>query len=72
MSSSLPSYTKLGMASLLPKRNKLQYSNGHVFVDGIDSDVTENREKILTKSFQDSIAFKLDDLMQLKKRRCQR
>ncbi len=65
MAGSLPSYTKLAMASLLPN-NKLEYSNGRVFVDGIDSDGTENREKILTKSFPDSIAFKFDELMQLK------
>lgn len=65
MAGSLPSYTKLGMASLLP-HSKLEYSNGRVFVDGIDSDGTENREKILIKSFPDSIAFKFDELMQLK------
>jgi uncharacterized protein (TIGR02687 family) len=66
MAGSLPSYTKLGMASLLPN-SKLEYSNGRVFVDGIDSDGTENREKILTKRFPDSIAFKFDELMQLKR-----
>ncbi|MCL7413764.1 MAG: BREX-1 system phosphatase PglZ type A, partial [ANME-2 cluster archaeon] len=36
MASSLPSYTKLGMASLLPN-NRFEYRNNHIFVDGIDS-----------------------------------
>jgi hypothetical protein len=62
----LLSYTKLGMASLLPN-NKLEYRNGRIFVDGIDSDDIENREQILSKSFVDSVAFKFDELMQLKR-----
>ena len=65
MAASLPSYTKLGMASLLPN-TRLEYSNGRIFVDGIDSDGTENREQILSKSFADSMAFRFDELKELK------
>jgi uncharacterized protein (TIGR02687 family) len=65
MAGSLPSYTKLGMASLLP-HNKLEYRNGHFFVDGIDSDGTENRGQILLNGSLDSVAFKLSELMELK------
>ncbi len=65
MAGSLPSYTKLGMASLLPN-SRLEYSKGRVFVDGIDSEGTENREQILTKSFADSVAFRFDELKELK------
>ncbi|MBE0523973.1 MAG: BREX-1 system phosphatase PglZ type A [Methanosarcinales archaeon] len=65
MASSLPSYTKLGMASLLP-HNKLEYRNNHIFVDGIDSEGTENRGKILSNRVSDSNVFKFDDLKALK------
>ncbi len=65
MAGSLPSYTKLGMASLLPN-NKLEFRNNSIFVDGIDSNGTENREQILSKFYPDSVAFKLDELMELK------
>ncbi len=65
MAGSLPSYTKLGMASLLP-HNKLEYRNGHFFVDRIDSDGTENRGQILLNGSLDSVAFKLSELMELK------
>ncbi len=65
MACSLPSYTKLGMASLLPN-NKLEFRNNRIFVDGIDSEGTENREQILSKGYPDSVAFKFDELMELK------
>ncbi|KAF5427022.1 PglZ domain-containing protein, partial [Candidatus Methanomarinus sp.] len=65
MASSLPSYTKLGMASLLP-HNKLEYRNNHIFVDGIDSEGTENRGKILSDRVSDSNVFKFDELKALK------
>jgi uncharacterized protein (TIGR02687 family) len=66
MASSLPSYTKLGMASLLP-HNKLEYRNNHIFVDGIDSEGIENRGKILSNSVRDSNVFKFDELKALKR-----
>ncbi len=66
MASSLPSYTKLGMASLLP-HNKLEYRNNHIFVDGIDSEGTENRGKILSNRVSDSNVLKFDELKALKR-----
>ena len=62
MAGSLPSYTKLGMASLLPHK-RLEYRNKHLFVDGIDSGNTVNREKILLNGSPNSVAFKFRDLM---------
>jgi len=66
MASSLPSYTKLGMASLLPHK-KLEYRNNHIFVDGIDSEGTESRGKILSNCVSDSNVFKFDELVALKR-----
>jgi len=64
MTSSLPSYTKLGMASLLP-HEKLEYRNQSVFADGISTEGTENRGKILEKMTPDSIAVSYEDLMNI-------
>ena len=65
MAGSLPSYTKLGMASLLPHK-RLEYRNKHLFVDGIDSGNTVNREKILLNGSPGSVVFKFRDLMELR------
>lgn len=48
---SLPSYTQLGMASLLPNTN-IEFKEGSdtVFVDGISSAGTSNRTKILSQN----------------------
>ena len=64
MTSSLPSYTKLGMASLLP-HEKLEYRNLSIFADGISTEGTENRGKILEKMTPDSIAVSYEDLMNI-------
>ncbi|HJH31242.1 MAG TPA: BREX-1 system phosphatase PglZ type A [Methanosarcinaceae archaeon] len=65
MAGLLPSYTKLGMASLLP-HNHLEYKNNHIFVDGINSEGTVNREKILINGYPDSVAFKFNELIEQK------
>ena len=51
----LPSYTKLGMASLLPHNNEINYSNGDIFVGSINSAGTENRDKILKLTRESSV-----------------
>lgn len=63
----LPSYTKLGMASLLP--NKLIEINDKydVIVDGMNSSGTENRNKILTAYSEKAIAVTYNDLKEYKR-----
>ncbi|WP_342304944.1 BREX-1 system phosphatase PglZ type A [Methanolobus sp. ZRKC5] len=64
MTSSLPSYTKLGMASLLP-HEKLEYRNKFVFADGISTEGIENRGKILKNVTPNSIAISYEELMNI-------
>ena len=56
MLSTVPSITKLGMASLLPHDSISIKDDGRVFVDGNDSSGVQNRSKILIKNFDNSIA----------------
>lgn len=65
MAGCLPSYTRLGMASLLP-HTELEYRNDQVFVDGIDSSGLSNREKILAAKNPESVAFTFKELRNLK------
>ena len=61
----LPSYTALGMASLLPHK-KLEYdAKGNVLVDGKPCSSTEQRNEIL--SSVDGIVLRADDLLKMKK-----
>lgn len=65
MISNLPSYTQLGMASLLPhKELSIQENKDIVIVDGIPSNGTPNRTKILaTNAGVRSIAMRAEELM---------
>lgn len=67
MVSSLPSYTQLGMASLLPhKELSLQEGSDLVLVDGIPSTGIQGRIKILeTNSGVRATAVKAEDLMKM-------
>lgn len=61
----LPSYTALGMASLLPHK-KLEYdAKGNVLVDGRPCASSDQRNDILAAV--DGIALKADDLLKMKK-----
>jgi uncharacterized protein (TIGR02687 family) len=61
----LPSYTALGMASLLPHK-KLEYDNkGAVLVDGRPSSSGDQRNEILAKV--EGCAIKADDLLSMRK-----
>ncbi|MBI6002169.1 BREX-1 system phosphatase PglZ type A [Clostridium perfringens] len=62
----LPSYTKLGMAALLPNKKIEINSNYDVLVDGINSNGTENRDKILKVENDKSLAITYNKLMDLK------
>lgn len=59
MLSTVPSYTALGMASLLPNK-EIKYENGNVLVDGKPCKSTEDRQKILQDYNPDAIAVQFD------------
>lgn len=66
MFGNIPSYTKLGMASLLPNNQIEIKADGRVFVDGIDSASTENRSLILNKATENnSLVYKTDEFLKL-------
>ncbi|MEW6215817.1 MAG: BREX-1 system phosphatase PglZ type A, partial [Nitrospirota bacterium] len=67
MQSVIPSYTKLGMASLLPYKEIELDEKGRVLIDGKDSSGTEARDAILKNYFSESIAVKLNELTELSK-----
>jgi len=71
--SSLPSYTQLGMAALLPNK-ELKIADGEkstVFVDGLSSQGTINRSKILGLISSHRIkAVKADEIMALNGDEC--
>jgi len=63
---SLPSYTQLGMASLLPhKELALRDTNDTVYVDGKSSSGMNNRSKILQKHYAKSIAIGDEEFLAL-------
>ncbi len=61
----LPSYTKLGMASLLPNQKIEIAEKNNVYVDGISTTSTENRDKILKNKCSESIAVTYNDIKDL-------
>lgn len=62
MFTSIPSITKIGMASLLPNKDITITDTGRVFVDGKDSAGLENRKCILSNNFENSIAVEFNDI----------
>ena len=63
----LPSYTKLGMAALLPHK-KLDYDGDYeVLVDGLKCGDTKKRQKILQNYDEESIAISFNDLINKKR-----
>ena len=68
MLSSLPSYTQLGMASLLPhKQLSIQNKNDIVYVDKKSSAGTINRNKILKSYDENSMAIGYEDFLKYKR-----
>jgi len=66
----IPSYTSLGMASLLPRKNNeplVIKENATYEISGISTEGTENRGKILGLVKKDSIAITYEDLGRLSK-----
>ena len=67
MLTDLPSRTFLGMANLLPckKERDIDLVSAKVLIDGIDSQGTESREKILKASCEESSAISFDNFYKL-------
>lgn len=63
----VPSYTKLGMASLLPHKTIKVSDKADIVVDGINSAGTENRQKILSKHTTDVVAVQYNDMKDMKR-----
>lgn len=63
----IPSYTKLGMATLMPRKSINMDENYDVFIDGISTEGTENRNKILAGYSQNSIAIQFKDIVDMKR-----
>lgn len=61
MLASLPTYTQLGMAALLPHRKLAISENKIVYADGEPTNGTANRTKILQKVNQDAIAYRWEE-----------
>jgi len=68
MIASLPSYTQLGMASLLP-HDRLSYAEGRaeVYADGHSTQGTLNRTKVLQRRLPESIAMQASDFLKMKR-----
>ena len=62
----LPSYTKLGMASLLPNKTIEINEKYDVIVNGISSNGTDNRDSILKMENEKSLAITYDKVMDMR------
>ena len=63
----LPSYTRLGMAALLPHSSITMTDDYQVMVDGLPCDNLAKRQAILQKYSPNSICVQFDDIKNLKK-----
>ncbi len=62
----LPSYTQLGMAAMLPHENlSFDKDNDNVYVDGVSSQGTANRTKILQKAYEGSLAINVEEFLSI-------
>jgi len=67
MQGSVPSYTKLGMATLLPHKSIEITDKGDILVDSINTQGTENRESVLLNYCSDSVAVSYNDIKDMKR-----
>jgi uncharacterized protein (TIGR02687 family) len=67
MQGCIPSSTRLGMASLLPHKSITIDEEYKVYVDGISSEGTDNRNRILNNYSQESIAVQFMDVIDMKR-----
>lgn len=63
----VPSYTKLGMASLLPHKKIEINDRADILVDGLNSAGTENRQKILSNYSSEAVAIQYNDMKDMKR-----
>lgn len=59
----MPTYTQLGMASLLPHQELTISSNGTILADGEPTNGLANRIKILQKFEPEAIAYRYDEIV---------
>ncbi|MGV8155230.1 MAG: BREX-1 system phosphatase PglZ type A [Alkaliphilus sp.] len=62
----IPSYTKFGMASLLPRSVMTYDKKEGIRINDISTSGTKNREKILSQVNAESLAIRYDDIKHLK------
>ncbi len=62
-----PSTTKFGMASLLPRKTITVNEKAEVMIDGINTQGTENRGKILANYSKDALAIGFFDMIDMKR-----
>jgi len=67
MMSSLPSYTRLGMAALLPHDTLEMRDDYEVYADGILCNDLAGRQTVLQRHCKDSVCVQFDDIKNLKK-----
>ena len=63
----VPSTTKFGMASLLPRKGIAVNEKAEVIVDGINTQGTENRGRILANHSRDALAIAFNDMVDMKR-----
>lgn len=67
MQATLPTYTQLGMAALLPGKITGIKEDGTIYVNDLSTKGLQNRNNILQMYEVDSIALKMEDFIQLTK-----
>lgn len=67
MQGCIPSSTRIGMASLLPHKSITIDEDYKAYVDGISSEGTDNRNRILNNYTQESIAVQFMDVIDMKR-----
>ena len=63
----VPSTTKMGMTSLLPGANIEITGRGDLVKDGINTEGTPNRQKILEKHNKQAVAIRYEDMVEMKR-----
>lgn len=67
MMSTLPSYTRLGMAALLPHKSLVMKDDYEVYADDVLCNDLAGRQAVLQSHCKDSVCVQFDDIKNLKK-----